>query len=908
VYFYAGAVLVRLLHGFIREEGGFVQRLGALFGPKTSSQPPGQGAENPARRPAWVRPAQFIVLLATAVLVGLTWFGTLRAVDSHLQDAQARVDSELQGKALSVEEQLRRELLLVDQALRFMEADWERDPAGFGFDEWHGRMALLRQMAFQVFLTDEHGVIRESTRPEIIGNSVSGRDYFRQAAEVPADSGKMIIGKLARGYVTGQWQVNLARRLDRPDGSFAGIVALSYNADAFTRFLQEDMLGHGGIVAVIATSDGVVHALGDLALAGKVQSIAGSQLYDVIIEEGEGQWTGPSPFDGIVRVHAFATIPGRGLKVVVGVDREEALSAATRWNNNALVFAGGITALVVALAAFLLLEEHAVRRRHEASLRDHARLAAVIADLEVSQARERAKATRLAATLSGMTDGLMMLDPDLRMTEWNARFPEFSGVPPEILRVGLSMEEMVRAQAIAGEFGPVDVEQEVAERMAVLRAGGGVGTYERQRPDGRALEIRRNPLPGGGYVTLYTDITARRQAEERARRTQTLAAVGRLTSGVAHDFNNLLVSITGNAELIHRNGSGDPTLTRRAAVILQAAGRGADLVRQLLAFARKQELSPKDVDLNSVVHGIGELLRTTLGGMVRVEANLPPDLWPALVDPVQIEHVLLNLAVNARDAMPEGGTLTITTANARPTGKESGLELPPGDYVMIQVADTGTGMTEEVLRNAFEPFFTTKGPGRGSGLGLSQVYGLVTQSGGGVQIDSRLGRGTTVRLYFPRAPIAECRREPEREAGAAAAEISLPAQPIPPGCTTVLLVDDDENVRATIASMLTVAGYLVVTANGGADALRQIKAALHFDILLVDYAMPDMNGQEVARSARAVYPSLPVVFITGYGDEDLAAEECWVLRKPFLSRTLAQTLRGALAQAPRATQPVTHDI
>ena len=210
-----------------------------------------------------------------------------------------------------------------------------------------------------------------------------------------------------------------------------------------------------------------------------------------------------------------------------------------------------------------------------------------------------------------------------------------------------------------------------------------------------------------------------------------MAAVGRLTAGVAHDFNNLLAAIIGNAEILHSQLGDHSAHEQRVAMILQTAGRGADLVRQLLAFSRKQELTPVMVDLNQVVRGMGDLLRATLGRDTRVETKLDELLWPALVDPVQIEHVILNLAINARDAMPDGGTLTIATANTTLGRDGATIDLPAGDYVVVAVSDTGTGMSEEVLHNAFEPFFTTKPPGQGSGLGLSQVYGVASQSGGG---------------------------------------------------------------------------------------------------------------------------------------------------------------------------------
>ena len=433
--------------------------------------------------------------------------------------------------------------------------------------------------------------------------------------------------------------------------------------------------------------------------------------------------------DDADRIYSFATVPDRDLQVVVGVDRAEAMGASAAWEQNALVYAGGATSLVLLITALLLREENAARLRNEAL------------------ARERAI---LAATLTGMSDGIIMVDGDLRLMAWNQHFPELTGVPADILRAGLPMEEIVRGQVASGEFGPVDLEVEVQRRLALLRAGATMGTLERARPSGQRLEIRRDPLPGGGFVARYSDVTARYQADERLRQAQTMAAVGRLTAGVAHDFNNLLMSISGNAEMARSQSSEHPALTQRLAAILKVADRGAGLVRQLLAFSRKQDLAPVLVDLNQVVRGIIDLLRATLGDGIKVSTRLSPSLWPALIDPAQIEHVILNLAINARDAMPDGGTLTITTANATLGRSE---ELAPGDYVVIAVSDTGTGMTEEILRNAFEPFFTTKQPGQGSGLGLSQVHGMASQSGGGVQIDSTIGKGTTVSVYFPRAAV-----------------------------------------------------------------------------------------------------------------------------------------------------------
>ena len=304
-----------------------------------------------------------------------------------------------------------------------------------------------------------------------------------------------------------------------------------------------------------------------------------------------------SGLDDADRIYSFATVPDRDLQVVVGVDRAEAMGASAAWEQTALVYAGGATSLVLLMTALLLREENAARRRHE------------------SLARERAI---LAATLTGMSDGIIMVDGDLRLMAWNQHFPELTGVPADILRAGLPMEEILRGQVASGEFGPVDLEVEVQRRLALLRAGATMGTIERARRSGQRLEIRRDPLPGGGFVARYSDVTARYQADERLRQAQTLAAVGRLTAGVAHDFNNLLMSISGNAEMARSQSGVNPALTQRLAAILKVADRGAGLVRQLLAFSRKQALAPVRVDLNQVVRGIIDLLRATLGGGIKV--------------------------------------------------------------------------------------------------------------------------------------------------------------------------------------------------------------------------------------------------------------------------------------------------
>jgi signal transduction histidine kinase len=787
------------------------------------------------------------------------------------------VQAELIGKAQVFSEQLHRELQSLDQALRMLEYAWEQDPTHFDLSAWSRQAVALNDVSLSIFIAGADGVIRSSTRTAAVGTNVSGRDYFRHAAELPTDDNQMFVGALVQGQLSGLWQINLVRRLDNPDGSFGGIIATSYDAQAFARFYRDIEFGPQDAIGVMSIPDGAAWTVTGATQVPAVVNIAGTPLFATTQAAREGIWQGPSGLDATGRIYAFTTVPDQPLKVIIGTDRAEAMRPVMAWERDALIFAGGITLLVLLMSALLIREEGAGRRRDEA------------------QARERAI---LEAALAGMSDGIMMVDRDLRLIAWNHRFPAATGVSPETLRIGLPMEEILRAQAIAGEFGPVDVEPEVARRMELIRTGVAMGTIERSRPGGRHLEIRRNPLPGGGFVTLYTDVTERHQAEERLRASQTMAAIGRLTAGIAHDFNNLLISISGNAEMLHRQLGSDPTHARRLAVILQSAERGGDLVRRLLAFARKQALAPALVDLNRTVHGMSDLLRATLGRTIRVETKLDEQLWPALIDPLQIEHVILNLAINARDAMPDGGTLIISTANTT-LGADNPMDLPAGDYVAVAVSDTGSGMSAEVMRNAFEPFFTTKPPGRGSGLGLSQAYGVASQSGGGVKIDSTIGVGTMVTMLLPRA-MEDVARESGTGGGRDPAEAGSGPQRQPAevvGDHTVLVVDDEAECRETVGAMLESNGFAVSVAASGDEALRLIEGGLQFDLLLVDFVMPDMNGAELARHVRARRPSVPVVFFTGGSNTADVRGERWVLMKPFLMQTLVDTVRSALGQA-----------
>jgi PAS domain S-box-containing protein len=403
-----------------------------------------------------------------------------------------------------------------------------------------------------------------------------------------------------------------------------------------------------------------------------------------------------------------------------------------------------------------------------------------------------------------------------------------------------------------------------------------------QRVEARTAEL------ASANRRLVAEMEERLQMAEALRHAQRMEAVGQLTAGVAHDFNNLLTVVLGGIPFLER--SAGPAEKRRLAMMRVAAERGAKLTAQLLAFSRRQKLEPKPVDLNQAVISLRDLLQSTIGGGYDLQTRLEPEPWLALVDPTQIEMIILNLAINARDAMEIGGRLTVATANAVINEAPERPEEPaPGEYVMISVADTGSGMLAEVLDRAFEPFFTTKPVGRGSGLGLSQVLGFASQSGGGVRIETEVGKGTCVEVYLPRARSV-------------AADIQ-PAARLEKGARfgrsrRVLLVDDDDIVRESTAMMLKDLGFQVLQAASGGAALEELGRADGFDLMVIDFAMPGMNGAEVARIAAERMPELPMLFITGYADRPILdqVEEEQILSKPFDHRILEERLAKLFAQ------------
>ncbi|MFE1600592.1 response regulator [Methylobacterium sp. ID0610] len=402
-------------------------------------------------------------------------------------------------------------------------------------------------------------------------------------------------------------------------------------------------------------------------------------------------------------------------------------------------------------------------------------------------------------------------------------------------------------------------------------------------------QVTRVPIrdAAGAIVHLATierDVTEQKQLEARLRQADKMQALGTLAGGVAHDFNNLLTAILGSLELALPKVAGDARLSRLLTNASHAAQRGAALTKRLLSFSRQRELQARVVDLNGVIRGMNDLLGRSLGGFVQVDHDLDPGLWPARVDPEQLELAILNLCINGRDAMPDGGVVTLSSRNVVVTGSPD-PDLPDGDYAVIAIADTGTGIPPEILSRVFEPFFTTKAQGQGTGLGLAMVFSLLQQSGGTIRIHSEVGRGTRVELYLPRShePLAVAESE------------GADAVPARRHRARILVVDDDPQVRHVTASFLSGFGHDAIEVPGAEAALVRLEAE-PFDLVVADLAMPGMSGLDLADVVRERWPALPFLIVTGHAEAARIPHAYSVLEKPFPSTELGARVATLLTE------------
>jgi PAS domain S-box-containing protein len=564
------------------------------------------------------------------------------------------------------------------------------------------------------------------------------------------------------------------------------------------------------------------------------------------------------------------------------------------------------TVVILALAiASIVMVRHANSGR-ESALRS---LAAANADLErtvaertahLQEANEEIRHTVavLNNIINSMGDAVVVTDRAMSIVLMNSAARDFLGLSEDV-----SPKDWPRLYRI---FLPDEVTPVAFEDGAVARASRGEAVdnlelFVRRHGEevGIHLLVSGRPLRDQdgavtGAVMVYRNITESRETERRLRHIHKMDAIGQLTGGVAHDFNNILTVVTGTIDILAGAVAHDPKLTAIARLIDDAAERGAELTGRLLAFARRQPLQPRPTDVNQLVVDSARLLQATLGEQVEVESMLEEKTWLAQVDPSQLTAALLNLAVNARDAMPGGGKLTLETGNVHldQAYADTNIDVRPGPYVVVAVSDTGTGIPSELRDKVFEPFFTTKEPGKGTGLGLSMVYGFVKQSNGHIKIYSEEGHGTSIKLYLPRAEGHADQRE----------DVSAAAH-LKGGPESILVVEDDQLVRDYVVAQLGQLGYTTMTAENAAKALAIVDSGVGINLLFTDVVMPGgMNGRQLAEEVTRRRPSIKVLFTSGYTENAIVHHGrldagVLLLAKPYRKANLARMIRIALERS-----------
>jgi len=731
---------------------------------------------------------------------------------------------------------------------------------------------------------------------EAMGYDVASDPVRRVALERARDSGEMI--------------ATSPLLLVQDRGAEAGLVVFQpiYRNDAPHGTLAErrkNLAGFGlGVFRVRNMLDPLIREMGVGGIEVQIHdrmAPSGSRLLYVYREDPDHGQESPDERE-IARIRsgdhmdAEVEIPGRRWSVLLFPSAAFRKSQAGfhRWG----VLGGGllVTGLLVALQFVWV-------RRSERIERLAAKIAETNEDLQ-REIAERERAERRIGEALELNRAVIEASP-LGICTYGSDGLCRSANEAAARILGAEREDLLRQDLFRIEpLRPAGV-PEMARRILEGDPGGElelhtVSTFGREV----WLGLRLAPFVSGGsrgILLMIEDRTARKhaeealwQSEERLRQSQKMEAVGRLAGGIAHDFNNLLLVINGYASLLLAHLRDEDPRRKEAEEILAAGDRAAGLTRQLLAFGRRQVLQPKVIDLNALFSAMAGMLRRLIGEHIDLVTRFSDGLWPVKADPGQLEQILANLAVNSRDAMPGGGRLTIRTRNIDPDERlmRDHPSFVPGGHVLIEVSDTGTGMDEETRSHIFEPFYTTKETGKGTGLGMATVYGIVNQSRGHIEVDSEIGRGTTVRIYFPRAEEAQEGQDPEKA-----------VQPAPPGRETVLLVEDEPAVRSLVREILSGRGYRVLEAKDGEEAFSRIEECGEpIDLLISDVVMPRMGGPELWERLSSKRSGMRALFISGYArdaldDRRLTGSGCGFLQKPFSPEMLAAKVRELLDSA-----------
>jgi two-component system cell cycle sensor histidine kinase/response regulator CckA len=753
----------------------------------------------------------------------------------------------------------------------------------------------------EIFRDESVAVLQPNGQLILLTHGAPGRELpvrpDMESTHAVFATGRPGVSNLFRGGVTGHQVFAVDVPVKGPDGKAAAVLSIAPQSDVFDEILRQQKLPSRWIAAVFDRKG--ITATRTLRPEQFIGTSAPEAVLKPLLRESEGIVENTSR-EGVPVLAAFSRGPLFGWAVAIAVPKSELIAPAV----NTAIQTLGISAILLAVCVGLASVLARQILKPMAGLRRLAIEGAPALDpphtglRETDQVAEALYAAENRRQRSEQSFRYLFENSPLPMWVYDPETLAFLAVNDAAIEAyGYTREEFLKM--CVSDLGPAEDIARVVQAVRQAPVRQHVTDLRHRRKDGRELDIESFSHAIGfdgrpARVVVVMDVTARKAAEAQLRQSQKMEAIGQLMGGMAHDFNNLLGVMLGNLGLLEDGGPQDPDFAEFIRDAKQAAQRGAELTRSLLAFARRQPLKPVRVDLNDLVKQIIALLRRTLGERIEIALELGPDIFPVEVDPAQLESALVNLATNARDAMPRGGRLSIVTGNRHLDSDYAALhaDVVSGDYALLQVSDTGAGMSREILARVFEPFFTTKPRGQGTGLGLSMVFGFMKQSHGHINVYSEVGVGTTFRLYLPHAATP----------GKTVAAMATDAAPRGTG-ERIVVVEDDPTMRRVVVRQLEQLGYRTVEADSGAAALALFDSDGPFDLLFSDVVMAGkVDGFELARMVAERWPATKIVMTSGFPDTETcdhtgATAQVQLLSKPYLRSDLARMLHRVLNEA-----------
>ena len=823
----------------------------------------------------------FVGFAAVLTLAG--WAIALLVADADVDHETGQAEARASNLALVFEEQFYRQILSIDQTLRVLKSDWERNPASFDYSALRRRALAVSGLVSHITILDGRGRIAGSTRPrDGTEPDLSGRRFFQEHRSDSAQT-LLVTGPFQSN---GKWSLEVSRRLNIDHGSFGGVVCAAFDLKALTRDMAQADLGPRGMIMLVGR-DGLVRAISLSGVEDPGADIKGTPLYRAMFDSTDRVWTGPSGPDGNVRIDAWQRVPGQDMVLVVGLDRAAALMGAHTRQWEMLLGAGALTLLVMVITGAIAGGIASAAKREQQLAAGQAVLEAANARLAAARVQADEKSMQLGMTLAGMSDGVSMFDADLKLVQWNDRFADLTGIPRAALRIGLPVTDVLRIQADAGEFGDTDPEAEIARQLAIIRDTTEPTVLVRLRPDGSVTELRRTRLPDGGWVTLYTDITTRKQVEDAQSRAREQAEVAaqeksRFVAIVSHEIRTPLNVALSSLALLERSDLG-AAQHQLVSTGLLAGESLMGLLNDILDLSRMQvgrmELRPAPFVLRPMLNAIVEMFRAQAEerGVV-LSVAVSPDVPERLItDAGRLRQALTNLVNNAaKFATPGAASVRVGPAmlGGRPV-------------LRFAVRDGGPDIPGPDRATLFRPFSQLHQPGdTGTGLGLAICQLLANLLGGHIGCDA-LPQGKEFWLTIPAAAM----QAPD------APQATGPAVPRWLPRTRVLLVEDIPANQLVVATLLRRAGHMVDVASSGPEALQKVAAGA-YDMALLDIFMPGMDGLETARRIRALpgpAAALPIVALTAnVSDEDSAAYQAagldGLVPKPIEDATLLDAM------------------